>query len=122
MKKIILLTVLTVLTSISFAQNNTSNNNANNESSAQDSSSNSGNPTLDNAMNKAKNSGGDFNSKVSNPFSFCSAPKPGKKNPMRAVWEQACPSGNTQAAPAPVPVPTGRTSSDTKALQEQFSK
>lgn len=107
MRKAILITVLTLLTSISFAQDTTPS---------------SGNTTLDNAMNKAKNSGGDFNSKVSNPFAFCSAPKPSKRDPMRIVWDQICPAGNTQAAAAPVPVPTGNPTTDTKALQDQFNK
>lgn len=112
MKKIILLTILSVLNSVSLAQNITQiSGNQNNGNQ------NSGNVTLDNAMNQAKNQSGSYNSKVANPFSFCSAAKPGKGNPMRVIWEQICPAGNAQPAAAPVPVPT-QTPPNTKDLQE----
>lgn len=108
MKKVILLTILTVLSSVSFAQTAPTPS--------------TGNSTLDNAMNQAKNQSGSFNSMASNPFSFCSGPKPSKHDPMRKVWDQICPAGNAQAAAAPVPVPTGNPTTDTKALQDQFNK
>lgn len=107
MKKTILL-ALTLLTSAAFAQNAAMN------------------PTLNNAMNQAKNGGGDFNARIPNPFVFCAAPKPSKHNPLRIVWEQVCPSGNAQAAAAPVPVPTvvprGNVTNNTMALQQQFNQ
>lgn len=112
MKKAILITMLTLCTSVSFAQSSNSNS----------SSSGTGNSTLDNAMNQAKNQAGDFNSRVPNPFVFCAAPKPSRGNPLRPVWDQICPSGNAQAAAAPVPVPTGSPIADTSALKEQFNK
>lgn len=109
MKKIILIGALSILASTAFAQQSNTTSNT----------------TLNNAMNQAKNSGGDFNARVPNPFVFCSAPKPSKHNPMRIVWEQVCPSGNAQAAAAPVPVPIANppsTTNATRALQEQFNK
>jgi hypothetical protein len=110
MKKIILITILSLLSGISFAQENNMYISSTND------------PILDNAMNQAKNQTGVYNSKVSNPFVFCSAPKPGKRNPMRAIWEQICPAGHAQAAAAPVPVPIGNPPTDTKVFQEQFNK
>lgn len=107
MKKTILLTILTVLSGVSFAQNSMPS---------------SGNSTLDNAMNQAKNQSGSFNSMASNPFSFCSGPKPNKHDPMRKVWDQICPAGNAKPAAAPVPVPTGNPIPDTKSLQNQFNQ
>jgi hypothetical protein len=107
MKKTIMVAMLAAFCSVSFAQQTPS----------------SGNSTLDNAMNQAKNQGGDFNSRVNNPFIFCSAPKPPKKNPMRAVFDQICgDSQKAQAAANPVPVPTGNPQSDTKALQDKFNQ
>lgn len=110
MKKIISLTLLTLLTSVSFAQSNISGT--------------SGNPTLDNAMNQAKNQSGSYNSMAANPFSFCGAARPGKGNPMRVVWDQVCPDGKKQAAPAPVAVPSGNNLSlpNTQNLQNQFNQ
>lgn len=107
MKKTIMIAVLSAFCSISFAQQTPS----------------SGNGTLDNAVNQAKNQGGDFNSRVSNPFIFCSSPKPPKGSGLREVFDQICgDSQKAKAAAAPVPVPTGNPSTDTKALQEKFNQ
>lgn len=111
MKKVILLTILTVLSSVSFAQTSTT-----------PPTPSTGNSTLDNAMNQAKNQSGSFNSMASNPFSFCSGPKPSKHDPMRKVWDQICPAGNAQAAAAPVPVPSGTSLPDTSSLKNQFNQ
>lgn len=51
-----------------------------------------------------------YNGAVSNPFSFCSAPKPCKQcQPMRSYWEQLCPNQknkNQNEDPDPVLVTT----------------
>lgn len=107
MKKTIMIAMLTALCSISFAQQTPS----------------SGNQTLDNAVNQAKNQGGDFNSRVNNPFIFCSSPKPPKGSGLREVFDQICgDSQKAQAAAAPVAVPTGNPKSDTKAIQDKFNQ
>lgn len=104
MKKIIITTILTVFASVSFAQTNSGVNDA----------------VLQNAMNKAQNQKGDFNSMVPNPFVFCSGKKPKKGNPLRAVWNQICPSGNAQATAAPVAVPMGTNQQGVQALRAEF--
>ena len=109
MKKIIFTALISCFVTISFAQSN---------SNSSDSS--SGN-TLTNAMNQAQSQQGSFNQKVSNPFIFCSGPKPGKYDPMRIVWEQICSSANAQPAAAPVPVPTGNPIKDTKEVLNQLN-
>lgn len=111
MKRIILLTLLTVFSSVSFAQSNVP-------------TPSTGNATLDNAMNQAKNQSGSYNSMAANPFSFCGTGRPGKHNPMRVVWDQVCPDGKKQAAPSPVPVPSGPnlTLPNTQNLQNQFNQ
>ena len=48
------------------------------------------NDMLMQAIQKAQNQGGDFNSIVSNPFLFCSGPKPKKGNPLRVVYDMIC--------------------------------
>jgi hypothetical protein len=41
-----------------------------------------------------------YNSKVANPFVFCSMPKPCKKwcQPWRSIWEEICPAGQITGA------------------------
>lgn len=112
MKKIILLTLLTAFSSVSFAQSNVTGVSGTND------------PVLDNAINQAKNQSGSYNSMAANPFSFCGAARPGKGNPMRVVWDQVCPDGKKQAAQAPVPVPSNNTTllPNTQTLQNQFNQ
>ncbi|NCQ52310.1 hypothetical protein GW796_10595 [archaeon] len=43
---------------------------------------------------------GSFNSMVSNPFVFCSSPKPCKRcQPLRRIYEQICPAGDANKFP-----------------------
>lgn len=46
---------------------------------------------LEAAQRQAAQSGsGKFSTCTSNPFALCSAPRPDKKNPLRACWDSLC--------------------------------
>ena len=93
-----------ILNKYSYAETKTNNNTTNNQSNNSSNSSNNSNQDLSmpgvaaginndmlmQAIAKAKNQGGDFNSIVSNPFIFCSGPKPKKGNPLRVVYDMIC--------------------------------
>lgn len=44
---------------------------------------------------------GSYNSKVSNIFAFCSGGRPGRHDPMRAIYDQVCPSGQSNGPSLP---------------------
>lgn len=68
----------------------------------------SSNPTLTNAQGIAGSQTGVYNGVVSNPFAFCGAGRPGKRNPLRKVYDQICPAGNAKPVSSPVGVPNNK--------------